>query len=162
MKDNKKAKITFIGKMITYLDGFVSRFVNLYDVAPGKFTRNYFLSLIDHFNQGKYQYRDHFWKLFYENFNTCNLFRIIKSKEGTPVFIKIVLIFHDPGESARFIIFLESNKIAYIPGYEFLDYSYPSYNQLRNRVVELPIDWDERVNTYLLVKIREYIINGNH
>lgn len=158
-KSNECNKASFAGRIVANLVGLVSRFADLYNEIPGNFVRNYFLSLVDHFNSGGFSYREEYWNLFNDQLSHCDLFRILRSRKGNPVFIKIVLIFHDPQEALLFRSFLETNNIAFIPGYRFWSDQYDSSIVLKDKIVELPIDPDQKVNAYMMEKINEYVTN---
>lgn len=110
--------------------------------------------------KGNLEFRKCWYDEFMEQFGNEELFRILKSKRGASVSHKIVLVFRNEVICDDLKKALSNRLISYYSGYDISDIRFDNYEgcrKIRNCIIELPIEDNEKHMQYLLDTIKEWL-----
>jgi len=113
--------------------------------------------------ESKFDFRVKYHNLFSEQFDKNNIFSIVKNIRGHQKNHKIVILFQKINDAQKFIEYMFANGIYVLNGYRLLcgkcD-NLPVCVSIDKKVVELPIEDDDKKMHYLISKVKEFI-DGN-
>ncbi len=111
----------------------------------------------------EYAFREKYLIDFYIKFRYSENFKVLRSIQGKANIHKIVLIFKEKSMAKNFIDFLGNNSIYASNGYRLLEHNEdtPNAKYIEYRVVELPIEKNEKKMNYLFTKVKEFENKNN-
>ena len=146
-------------KIINITSRILLKYMNIYNDNICKFEEEIVGGILsDNFN-GKFGFREKYQEYFFNEFNSSQSFRILKSIRGTANNHKLVVLFYEDGIAQKFLKYMFENSIYALNGYRLLFSNvenFPHAKSIEGKVVELPIEDDEEKMNYLFQKVREF------
>ena len=150
----------FLKKFINILSRFLLKFFDVYNNDISNFEKRILGGvLFDNIN-GKFQFRNSYYKQFVKKFVDYKFFDVIENKRGICNNHKLIMIFYDISLCHRFIEYMKMKNIYVSNGYELLsnyDVDHCKNALLINKkVVELPIENDNKKMKYIFNRIEDF------
>jgi hypothetical protein len=142
-----------ISKVINIFSRVLLKVINIYDDNICNFEKE----IIGGILKEKFDFRKEYYNRFINKFYNNSYFRVIKNIRGKSNPHKIVILFNDKLIAKKFLEYMDENNISVLNGYPLLsDDNLPNAKSIDKKVVELPIEDDEKRMKYMFKKVDEF------
>jgi hypothetical protein len=93
---------------------------------------------------------------FINTFVDNNFYRVLRPVRGKGVDFKLVLIFFSESQAIKFSNYLKNNRVYFSHGYSPLTKKFKSYNLIKQKLFEIPIDPTPTKREYVYKTIQNY------
>lgn len=149
----------FWKKILSLFSAFCLNHIDLYYDSISPFEKKILGGILSGNLNGKYKYRNIYIQEFIKRI-TSNLFDVIISVRGVANTHKLVLLFVEKEDQKIWKIFFDENQIycseGYVPLKADLD-DLPNLQNIKGKIIELPIEDDLEKMEYLLEKIERFL-----
>lgn len=142
-------------KIWTYVYIIVNRTIDIYDDDICSFEKKILGGILE----SKFEFRKFYTKSFSDKFKSNQNFKVLREVRGESNPHKIVVVFFTKEQAKEFLLYMKKNNISVLNGYSLLteDLQYlPNAKKVDKKVVELPIEDDEKKMNYLFKKVEEF------